>query len=186
MTILVKCGTTALVAGVLLALTACQATTGSTPAPTAVVAGAPSACHAGSDGGQPLPDPHCTPGALNPAVTQATIHSTICVAGWTATVRPPQSYTEPLKRSGIRQYGYTDTRLSSYEEDHLVSLELGGSPRDPRNLWPEPGRTPNVKDRVESAAHREVCAGRLSLAAAQVEIAADWVTLGRQLGVRIP
>jgi hypothetical protein len=37
----------------------------------------------------PLPDPACTPGALNPDVTQASIGSTICVSGWTATIRPP-------------------------------------------------------------------------------------------------
>src|SRR5579871_5396607 len=42
-----------------------------------------------------LPDPSCTPGALNPDVTQATIASTICKTGWTATVRPPLSVTEP-------------------------------------------------------------------------------------------
>jgi len=181
----VKLTALAVIAGVLLSLTACQAAAGSTT-PAATVAVVTSGCHAGTDAGQPLPDPHCTPGATNPAVTPATIHATICVSGWTATVRPPQSYTEPLKRSGIHQYGYTDTRLSSYEEDHLVSLELGGSPRDPRNLWPEPGRSPNVKDRVESAAHSAVCSGRLPLAAAQAGIAADWVTLGRQLGVKIP
>ena len=34
-----------------------------------------------------------TPGVLNPAVTQATIRSTICGRGWTRTIRPPVSYT---------------------------------------------------------------------------------------------
>ena len=28
--------------------------------------------------------------------------------------------------------------MSDYQEDHLISLELGGNPTDPRNLWPEP------------------------------------------------
>src|SRR5689334_22685356 len=86
----------------------------------------------------PLPDPDCTPGAYNSAVTQSTIGSTICVSGWTATVRPPTSYTNPLKVQGIADYGYSDTSVADYEEDHLVPLELGGSPRDPDNLWPEP------------------------------------------------
>src|ERR1035437_3182978 len=45
-----------------------------------------------------LPSHTLTPGALNPAVTQATIGMTICVSGWTTTVRPPTSYTTPLKR----------------------------------------------------------------------------------------
>src|SRR5215471_19094461 len=86
----------------------------------------------------PLPDPSCTPGSYNPNVTQSTIGSTICMSGWTATVRPPTSYTNALKVQGIADYGYSDTNVSDYEEDHLVPLELGGAPRDPRNLWPEP------------------------------------------------
>src|SRR5947209_3037701 len=86
----------------------------------------------------PLPDPACTPGALNPDVTQSTIGSTICVSGWTATIRPSTSYTNKLKVQGIADYGYTDTSLSDYEEDHFLPLELGGAPKDPKNLWPEP------------------------------------------------
>jgi PBP1b-binding outer membrane lipoprotein LpoB len=35
------------------------------------------------------PNPDITPGATNPDVTQGTIHQTICVKNWTATVRPP-------------------------------------------------------------------------------------------------
>lgn len=193
MTTLVKRGTIALVVGALLTLTACQATTGTTAATSAAVVvaptvnvSAPAACHAGRDSGQPLPDPHCTPGALNPAVTPATIHSTICVSGWTGTVRPPISYTEPLKRQGIVAYGYIDTRLSRYEEDHLVPLEVGGAPSDAANLWPELGRSPNLKDKVEGAARRAVCAGSLPLATVQAGFESDWVTLGRQLGVSIP
>src|SRR4051794_1537573 len=78
-----------------------------------------------------------TPGVLNPAVTQASIGATICRHGWTRTVRPPVFYTNGLKRRGLRAYGLTGG-LSNYQEDHLISLELGGSPTDPRNLWPEP------------------------------------------------
>jgi hypothetical protein len=47
-----------------------------------------------------------TPGASNPAVTQATIHSTICVSGWTTKVRPPTSCMTPLKRTQLVTYGY--------------------------------------------------------------------------------
>jgi len=39
--------------------------------------------------GPVLPNSHVTPGALNPSVTQANIHSTICVRGYTKTIRPP-------------------------------------------------------------------------------------------------
>ena len=87
---------------------------------------------------QALPDPDRTPGAVNPAVMQDNIDTTICVRGWAKSVRPPERYTETLKRKQIEEYGYTNHSLSSYEEDHLVPLELGGSPTNPRNLWPEP------------------------------------------------
>ncbi|MFD8393034.1 hypothetical protein ACFV2N_28495 [Streptomyces sp. NPDC059680] len=48
-----------------------------------------------------------TPSAYNPDVTQSNIHSTICVSGWTATVRPPTSHTNPLKAQGTIDYGYS-------------------------------------------------------------------------------
>jgi hypothetical protein len=31
--------------------------------------------------------------------------------------------------------------MACYEEDHLIPLEDGGGPTDPRNLWPEPYNT---------------------------------------------
>jgi hypothetical protein len=145
-------------------------------------AGVPGTCHARGSGLYSLPDPSCTPGAVNPAVTQATLDQTICVVGWTQTVRPPVSYTEPLKYQQMAAYGDAGP-ASAYEEDHLVPLELGGSPTDPRNLWPEPGGSPNPKDAVETAAKRAVCSGAMTLAAAQQAIAADWIGFGHQLGV---
>ncbi len=84
------------------------------------------------------PSPRITPGALNPAVNQSSIGQTICAPGYSRSIRPPERYTERLKLLGIRQYGYSDLRLRDYEEDHLISLELGGSPTAPQNLWPEP------------------------------------------------
>lgn len=140
-------------------------------------------CHRGGTLTEPTPDPNCTPGAINPAVTQATIDQTICKPGWTSTIRPPASYTNRLKREQITAYGYTDTNPQHYEEDHEVSLELGGDPRDPRNLWPEPGASPNRKDKVENAARDAVCSHRMPLAEAQHDIATDWVGLGHRLGV---
>jgi hypothetical protein len=68
----------------------------------------------------PLPDREITPGAVNQMVNQQTIDRTICRRGWTKTVRPPVSYTEPLKKQQIRAYGYTDRRPWRYEEDHLL------------------------------------------------------------------
>jgi hypothetical protein len=113
-----------------------------------------------------LADPVRTPGVLNPDVTQANIRSTICRHGWTRTIRPPTSYTDALKAKQMRQYGETGS-LSDYQEDHLISLELGGSPTDPRNLWPEPYPRASDVDRIENELNAEVCSGELTLAQAQ-------------------
>jgi hypothetical protein len=134
----------------------------------------------------PLPDPSCTPGSYNSSVTQSTINSTICVSGWTATVRPPTSYTNPLKAQGIIDYGYSDTNMSDYEEDHLVPLELGGAPRDPKNLWPEPHygtKTSSTKDGVETKLKNAVCSGRITLSSARTAIRTNWTTALQVTGI---
>lgn len=79
-------------------------------------------------------------------------------------------------------YGDTGS-MGSYEYDHLVSLELGGAPNDTRNLWPEPGGSPNRKDSVEDRLHREVCDGQMMLAVAQHIIATDWVGWAERNGM---
>ncbi len=126
-----------------------------------------------------LPDRNRTPGVANPDVTQQNIKQTICVSGWTDTVRPPTSYTNPLKVQQIKEYRYKDRNPANYEEDHLISLQLGGHPRDPKNLWPQPYNQPcgaRIKDVVESRLKRLVCDGKMSLADAQKAIATNWVT----------
>jgi hypothetical protein len=113
-------------------------------------------------------DPVRTPGVLNPDVTQATIGSTICVTGWTRTIRPPTEYTNALKRKQMRAYRETGA-ASDYQEDHLISLELGGHPTDPRNLWPEPYPRASQVDMIENDLNRQVCDGSLTLAEAQIK-----------------
>jgi hypothetical protein len=107
-----------------------------------------------------------TPGVLNPAVTQANIRSTICKHGWTRTVRPPVSYTNALKSKQLAQYGLRGPP-SAFQEDHLISLELGGNPTDPRNLWPEPYPRAAAVDQIENELNHRVCTGSLTLAEAQ-------------------
>ena len=136
-------------------------------------------CHARGSGLYSLPDPRCTPGAIDPAVTQANLSRTICRAGYSESVRPPESITEPEKRASLVAYG--DRRpLGNYEYDHLVSLELGGAPNDARNLWPEPGASPNPKDALEDRLHARVCDHEMTLAAAQRAIAHDWISADRR------
>ncbi len=129
-----------------------------------------------------LPDHECTAGAANPAVTQSTIGSTICRSGWTKTIRPPVSLTNKIKAERMKAYGLSG-KPSAFELDHLISLELGGCPTCVSNLWPErwadqPGAPgAHRKDVVESWLKRQVCAGRISLADAQRDIASDWVSV---------
>jgi hypothetical protein len=138
-------------------------------APSSLIA---KGCHQ-TDG---LPDSLCTPGAVDPRVTQSNIRDTICAVGYTATVRPKVSYTNALKVRQIAQYGYTDAIPQHYEEDHLIPLELGGDPSDPANLWPEPGHSPNPKDAVEKRLHHLVCTGKMTLPQAQTRIRTNWKT----------
>jgi hypothetical protein len=75
--------------------------------------------------------------------------------------------------SGYRDHGSP----SYYEYDHFVPLELGGATNDRRNLWPEPGASPNPKDAVEDELNQKVCDGVMTLATAQRAIVANWVSL---------
>src|SRR5919198_5126235 len=91
---------------------------------------------------------------------------TVCVKGWTATMRPPTSYTN-ASRSGSSPPGTTPTRTHHYEEDHLISLELGGAPWSKKSLWPEPHSQSAKSDPRENAWHRLLCSGTLTLKQAQ-------------------
>jgi hypothetical protein len=127
-------------------------------------------------------DRKVTPGALNPMVTQANISTTVCKVGWTKTIRPTVTFTNKLKDTQLKTTYASYVKIwgssaSAYEEDHLISLQLGGAPSDPKNLWPEPyaGMGARKKDVVETALKRLVCAGTLKLVDAQKAIL-DWPT----------
>lgn len=112
------------------------------------------------------------PGAIDRHVTQANIQTTICVKGYASKVRPPVSFTGPLKAKLVG-YGY----LSAWQLDHMISLELGGAPRDLKNLWIEPIAQAHVKDREENRLHKAVCDGSVSLRSAQRQIVATAMRL---------
>lgn len=130
-----------------------------------------------------LPNPTLTPGMLNPAVTQANVQSTVCVKGWTKTVRPPAYYTNKLKKVQIREYGYADTNPRDFEEDHLVPLSVGGHPTDPKNLWPQPRKTEwnaEKKDLLEFAMYKAVCRGEITLDEARQAFQTNWIEAYRK------
>ncbi|OIR06061.1 hypothetical protein GALL_118580 [mine drainage metagenome] len=125
-----------------------------------------------------LPIPSLTPGAIDLAITQENIQSTVCVKGYTKTIRPPASYTNKLKKRQLREYGYDDRNPKHYEEDHLIPLSIGGNPTDSGNLWPEPRLSEwnaSKKDDLEFALYKMVCKNEISLKEAQAEIASDWI-----------
>ncbi|MCX4597281.1 XdhC family protein [Streptomyces sp. NBC_01549] len=141
--------------------------------------------------GEPLEDPACTPGAISPAVTQANVKSTICrKGGYTSGIRPSTTVTGKEKTLNAASYGYKGP-MGDAEYDHLISLQLGGDPNDPRNLWVEPpdpghkrgGGVNNRKDPEETKLHTAVCAGKVSLTAAQKAIVTDWTTALSTLGL---
>lgn len=145
-------------------------------------------CHArvlGGAQGLVLPDGACTPGAVDPAVTQGNLDQTICATGYTETVRPSSTATGKAKTAALAAYGMTAAKTIEY--DHLISLQLGGASTT-SNLWPEPNdaqatSTTNPKDTVENALRKAVCARKVTLAAAQQAISTDWTTAEQTLGL---
>lgn len=126
-----------------------------------------------------LPDPNGTPGATNPDVTDATLQQTIGTPGWTATVRPPVSYTNALKIQVMAEYGLTGDP-ASFELDHLVPLCAGGNPVSQMNLWAQRRTGVNsaaVKDLTECAAQHAILSGAMSLADVQAGFMQDWTKL---------
>lgn len=122
-------------------------------------------------GGPPGPDGLPTvPGVANPEVTQATISRTICVSGWTKIERAKLgSKADTLKKKLMLEAGIPWSQSRLFELDHAWSIEDGGSPTDPNNLWLEPYTGPlnaHQKDRVETLVKRMVCAGKMPLSQA--------------------
>jgi len=127
------------------------------------------------DGPALLNDLTVTPGAILPEDTT----DVLCSPSFhTGTVR---AVSKATKLQACQEYGIApvDCTGKLYEIDHLISLELGGS-NDITNLWPQPYLpTPGAreKDKVENRLHRQVCSGKITLAAAQDAIAQDWYTV---------
>jgi len=83
----------------------------------------------------------------------------------------------------MKKYGYPLSEIRDYEEDHLVPLCLAGAPQDPANLWPQPRSgewNADRKDKLEAKLCRLTCDGKVRLADAQREIAADWIVAYRK------
>lgn len=124
-----------------------------------------------------LPDPKMTPGATNPAITQANIQTTICVPGYTAKAGI-RNVSEATKKAVFAEYRYDPKTMGAPEVDHLISLEIGGA-NDIKNLWPQSyTSTPynaHIKDALENRLHSMICKGTITLEQGQKEVSTDWV-----------
>jgi len=142
-----------------------------------------STCTARVSHGFPIPDPRCTPGAINPDLTLVILRD----PGFTTTHCLRDHATSAREKE--QAYGWYGTHhpanntgmTASCELDHLISLELGGADTLD-NIWPECGPAGvdrngtyfHLKDTVENYLADEVRSGHISLAAAQHGIATDW------------
>jgi len=124
------------------------------------------------------PDPALAPGVVNAKVTQENISETICNLRWLAKTKPSRRFTENLKRKQLKAWKYDDRNVKNYVEDHVIPIEVGGHPTDPRNLWPQSTTTAwnaATKDKLEEYVSREVCAERMPLKDAQAAFQKGWV-----------
>jgi hypothetical protein len=98
---------------------------------------------------------------LNPDVTQTTITTTICQAGWTRTVRPYVANMKRIKSEMLAPIGEPIERRNQYELDHKIPLALGGAVIDRRNLALQPIEEAREKDAIEVCLSSLVCEGKI-------------------------
>ena len=116
-------------------------------------------------------------GALNPDVAQDTIAQTICVPGYTKSVRPAADYASDVKRILMERAGMNSGTAQYYELDYVIPLALGGHPTDRQNFALQILEGKNGakrKDRIEAKLQCLVCSGQVTIADAQREILTDW------------
>jgi hypothetical protein len=111
---------------------------------------------------------------VNPDVTPENIDETICVKGYSSSIRPPQVYTDRVKRHLMREAGIPIEFIHDYVLDHVIPISSGGSPTDLRNLRLQPRDLSLAKDRAENRSHQFICDGRLDLRSAQQTMYSDW------------
>jgi hypothetical protein len=117
----------------------------------------------------PRPKADLTPGEIRPIEL-----AEVCRTGQAQVV--VRDIPEDTQRRVFAAYGISP-RAGEFEVDYLITPDLGGAESD-RNIWPQPYSTKwnaRVKDRLEQRLHQLVCDGKLDLATAQHDIAADWI-----------
>jgi hypothetical protein len=113
-------------------------------------------------------------GSIDSDVTPDTLSSTVCVSGYTKSVRPDAGYTNGIKLEMLREAGIGRSALSEYTLDHIIPLAIGGHPSDRSNLQLQTVEDAKRKDRVEVKLQCLVCSGQVGLEEAQQQIGEDW------------
>ena len=119
-----------------------------------------------------LPDRRCSPGAVFSAANKRMI----CVRGYSSKVR---NVSTSLKNRVYAEYGVTHHSRSTYEVDHIVPLEGGGS-NAIENLYPQPAYPKpgfHQKDKLENEMRSRICYRGANLRSTQRSIASNWVSL---------
>lgn len=148
------------------------------------MAGAQTA-HYKHDGKYLLPDPHVTPGAINPHIEADPSHMAylidgveynICAKGFNTKPFRKATKDESIKKRVCEKYGVTSgCPGSGYELDDLVPVEVGAENVE-SNLWPQPIAQAHIKDRLEDQLKPLVCHKKMTLKQAQDCIRTNWVT----------
>jgi hypothetical protein len=140
------------------------------------------ACKTRTQNGKLLPDPNCTPGAINPSITESMLKN---AAFRTGCIRN-KATKEELKGETYDWYKIPHPSDNTGENqtcelDHLIPLYLGGADTLV-NIWPPCGpdgialddRYFKEKDKVEYYLGQQVREGNMALADAQHGIATNW------------
>lgn len=139
-------------------------------------------CRTRMSNGYPIPDPKCTPGAINPTVTSEVLADpsfrTKCIRNHVTT---EHEKFVTYSWYGIHHPRHNHGRTQVCELDHLVPLELGGADTLD-NIWPQCGPSDTTlwkryfkrKDLVENYLAKMVREGKMRLVDAQQGIAQDW------------
>jgi hypothetical protein len=144
----------------------------------------PRLCSLGNSNGRATPDKVCTPGSADGEVIVASLGNpgnvagTICTPGWTRSADALAQEQVPVAAAATAAYNVRGQALLV----HLVPLNLGGS-NDASNLLMMPIDDAKAKQNVDAVLSRAVCAGTISLGAAQNAIANNWTTAASQLGL---
>lgn len=119
-------------------------------------------------------------GAVDRAVTQSNIDSTICIPGYSRSHRPDARVMGAIKKRMMRAQ-HPGERFSAYELDHIVPISLAGDlgASSTANLWLQPRAGEwgsDAKDKLEYVLYKMTCRHELTLIQAQRLISGDWVS----------